>query len=302
MVDVFGRDTTFWSRVIKRTLKFILNNWYYLIGDNMQFWKPQFPLFNAKINLKIKSLGFQYDEVLIGLDQNGRHLLTFIIDCIIIRICNYMAGASTRGINARRKSALFQRAFYTGWKKMSGLKCQTLNLPNGMHLDVYGPLTCRRSDSRLRRMSKVEHQLRLLQLDNPSKYCAFGDSAYQRGEFMHTMNSGRNLTNRQIQENACLCAVREPIEWGNKEVKNYFKSLNYSNGLRLGSMPVCEMILYSFLMTNILCCFYGNQTSEYFHCRPPTLEEYLSQGPREYDWRKRCDYDEDIIIEEYLVI
>ena len=137
MVDVFGRDTTFWSRAIKLTLKFILNNWYYLIGDNMQFWKPQFPLFNAKINLKIKSLGFQYDEVLIGLDENGRHLLTFIIDCIIIRICNYMAGARTRGINARRKSALLQRAFYTGWKKMSGMKCQTLNLPNGMHLDVY---------------------------------------------------------------------------------------------------------------------------------------------------------------------
>ena len=119
---------------------------------------------------------------------------------------------------------------------------------------------------------------------------------------MYTMNGGRNLTNRQIQENACLCAVREPIEWGNKEVKNYFKSLNYSNGLRLGSMPVCEMILYSFLMTNILCCFYGNQTSEYFHCRPPKLDEYLSQGPREYNWRQRCDYEDDIIIEEYLVI
>ena len=74
MVDVFGRDTTFWSRVINLTLKFILSNWYYLIGDNMQFWKPQFPLFNAKINLKIKSLGFQYDEVIIGLDPNGRHL------------------------------------------------------------------------------------------------------------------------------------------------------------------------------------------------------------------------------------
>ena len=183
MVDVFGIDTTFWSRVINLTLKYILSNWYYLIGDNRQFWKPQFPLFNAK---EIKSLGFQYDEGLIGLDLNGRHLSTFIIDCIIIRICNYMAGALSRGINARRKSALLQRAFYTGWKKLRGMKCLTLNLPNGMHLDVYGPLTCRRSDSRLRRMLKVEQKLKLLQIDNSFKYCAFGDSAYQRDEFMYT--------------------------------------------------------------------------------------------------------------------
>ena len=95
-------------------------------------------------------------------------------------------------------------------------------------------------------MSKIEEKLANVQLDIQHKYTAFGDSAYQRSEFMYTMNSGRNLTNRQIQENACLCAVREPIEWGNKEIKNYFKSLNYSNGLRLGSMPVCEMILFSF--------------------------------------------------------
>ncbi len=302
VVDVFGHETTFWSRAITHTLKYILLNWYYLIGDNIPFWAPSFPLFNAKINLKIKSLGFQYDEVLIGLDHSGRHQLTFIIDCIIIRICNFMAGALTRGINARRKSALLQRAFYTGWKKMSGLKCQTVNLPNGMHLDVYGPLACRRSDSRLRRMSKIEEKLANVQLDIQHKYTAFGDSAYQRSEFMYTMNSGRNLTNRQIQENACLCAVREPIEWGNKEIKNYFKSLNYSNGLRLGSMPVCEMILFSFLMTNVLCCLYGNQTSEYFHCLPPTLERYLSQGPRHYDWRERCNYEDDIVIEEYILL
>ena len=113
-----------------------------------------------------------------------------------------MAGALSRGINARRKSALLQRAFYTDWKKMSGMKCQTLNLPNGMYLDVYGPLTYRRSDSRLRRMCKVEHKLKLLQIDNTFKYCAFGDR-YQRGEFMYTMNCSVNLTNRQKQEIAC---------------------------------------------------------------------------------------------------
>ena len=100
IAEFFGRDITYWSRVIKCTLSFILINWYYLIGNNMEYWAPYFQLFNAKINLKIKNLGFQYDERLIGLDQDGRHLLSFIIDCVIIPICNFMAGALERGINA----------------------------------------------------------------------------------------------------------------------------------------------------------------------------------------------------------
>ena len=66
----------------------------------MEYWAPYFQLFNAKINLKIKNLGFQYDKRLIGLDKDGRHWLTFIIDCVIIPICNFMAGALERGIIA----------------------------------------------------------------------------------------------------------------------------------------------------------------------------------------------------------
>ena len=171
-----------------------------------------------------------------------------------------------------------------------------MNLPNGMHFDVYGPLSCRRSDSRLRRMSKIEERLRRLQLNNEFKYTAYGDSAYQRSEFMYTMNSGQNLTVRQMQENACLCAVREPIEWGNKELKNYFKGITFGDSLRLGSMPICEMILFSILATNFLCCLYGNQTSEYFQCMPPSLEDYLGQGHRRYSWRERCNYEADVVV------
>ena len=75
------------------------------------------------INLKIKSLRFQYDKVLIDVDQNDRNLLTFIFDCIIIRIRNYMAGALlTHGINARRKSSLLQRVFYTEMSKIKSTK------------------------------------------------------------------------------------------------------------------------------------------------------------------------------------
>ena len=46
------------------------------------------------------------------------------------------------------------------------------------------------------------------------------------------------------------------------------------------------MILFSILMKNILCTFYGNQTSDYFKCKAPTFEEYTGRGAKYFNWRE----------------
>ena len=286
ITEVFGRDYSHWSRVIKFTLNWVLDRWSYLILSNFDYWVPMFPLFNAKVNEKILSLGFPPDDMpLLGRDQHGEHNVAMIIDCCIIQINNVGTGPATRGINAHRKDKLFQRAYFTGWKKLSGVKIQVIGFINGMDA-VYGPVSCRRSDNYLRKASRIIEELEFLQESSEKKYCAYGDSAYQRGTYMYTGGSGPNPTNRQKNEDACFCAVREPIEWGNKDLKNYFKGMEFSGTLRLLNMAVFEMILFSILMKNILCTFYGNQTSDYFKCKAPTFEEYTGRGAKYFNWRE----------------
>ena len=43
-------------------------------------------------------------------------------------------------------------------------------------------------------------------------------------------------------------------------------------------MAIFEMILFSILMKNIRCTFYGNQTSDYFKCKATTFENIRVAG------------------------
>ena len=48
--------------------------------------------------------------------------------------------------NAPRNDPLIQRAWYDGWKKLHGLKWQSVDFPNGMNGHVYDSISIRRND------------------------------------------------------------------------------------------------------------------------------------------------------------
>jgi hypothetical protein len=50
------------------------------------------------------------------------------------------------GETAERNSQLLQEAFYGGYKKHHGIKFQSVELPNGMCADLFGPKSYRDSD------------------------------------------------------------------------------------------------------------------------------------------------------------
>ena len=54
--------------------------------------------------------------------------------------------AAEEGENAERNSQLLQEAFYSGYKKHHGIKFQSVELPNGMCADLFGPKSYRDSD------------------------------------------------------------------------------------------------------------------------------------------------------------
>lgn len=277
----FGRDYSHWSRVINEFMDYIIKYWSYLLFDNMSFWKKYIPECANVIKRKMIEIGFQYPEELIGVDIDITYRVFASIDDTISPTCRVGSGPATRGINARRKDPDIQRAFYTGWKKLHGLKFQTVCLPNGMDFHVFGPLSARRPDSFSLISSKLVPRLALLMNDMDVKYCCFGDSAYSRETYITTYKSGDNLTEWQIQENACFTSIREPHEWSYRDLKNYWKALDYRRILQVQSMKVGHMFLTAMILKNAYTCFNGNEASEYFNYKGPSLEEWTSAGPRE---------------------
>ena len=281
--ETFGRDYSHWSRVIKYTMQWIIKNWWYLLSDNTEYWTDQIPSFYEAITAKIVELGFDFPLRLLGFDSEQRTYRVFaFIDNTIIKTCRPGGSAARRGPNAPRYHRLVQQAFYTGWKKVHGVKFQTVSLPNGMLYHVYGPVSCRRGDMFTLPHSQIQNKLKDVMASSfEVKYHVYGDSAYSRNDEITGHIEGSSLTDRQKMENKCFNACRESIEWGNKEIKNFFKTSVYDTGLRLKAMEVAAILQCCIFFTNCLCAMYGNQTSEYFGYSRDIFDDWTSRGPRE---------------------
>ena len=72
-----------------------------------------------------------------------------------------------------------------------------------------------------------------------------------------------------------LSEVRVSVEWLFGDIINSFRFLDYKKNLKIGLSSIGKMYLVCALLRNAITCLYGNQTSEFFHLEPPTLEEYF---------------------------
>jgi hypothetical protein len=113
-----------------------------------------------------------------------------------------------------------QQAWWTGWKKLHGMKWQTVSTAFGMEFNVWGPMSCRRNDNTTLNKSKIEEKLEELQLNDIIKVLMYGDSAYSDSDFLKT-GLGRGLS-----------AIRECVEWEYKDLKTLWKYLDYNHVLQ----------------------------------------------------------------------
>eukprot|EP01034_Spumella_vulgaris_P036387 gene36387-44884_t len=92
--------------------------------------------------------------------------------------CRPGGGPARPGVRAPRHNELLQEAFYNGWKKFHGIKYQSLELPNGMCADLYGPKSFRASDLELLVESDLNARLAEVQQDWIDFFKAYGDGIY----------------------------------------------------------------------------------------------------------------------------
>ncbi len=172
---------------------------------------------------------------------------------------------------------LLQQAWYNGWKKLHGMKYQTVNLPNGMNFDVFGPVSVRHNDLFTLYHSDIDAKLRQLQVNQRQKFSIYGDSAYilYDVDYVKARHNFQNNTPRQILENRVLSSCRQTIEWDYGNLATMWSYLDFKKVLRMRRMKIANAYISGLILRNANNTFYGCNTSLFFKCLPPSFEAWI---------------------------
>ena len=240
LCSLFGRPVEELSMIINKVVNIIFDGHSHRLHDLNQNWiNPE--EFAASISAK-------------GCPM---HRIWAFIDGTVRPIC---------------RPTRYQQSVFNGHKRTHALKYQSVMAPNGLIVDLFGPIEGRRHDSALL------HESRLLErLDCPKfrNYSIYGDPAYPLRPQLIVPYKGAALTAEQRQFNMAMSNVRESVEWGFGAIARTFAFLDFKKNLKLYLQPIGQYYPVAVILMNCYTCMYGNQVSQYFGIEPPTLQEYL---------------------------
>jgi nuclease HARBI1 len=151
------------------------------------------------------------------------------------------------------------------------LKYQGITTPDGMIVQMFGPIPGARHDNHILERSGLVEFLR----EHFPQDIVFGDAAYPKYPFLLSPFDNVNLTPNEIAFNKRMSSVRESVEWGFKDVLKNFKFFEMKERQRILLMPISQMWKVATILTNVLNCLYKCQTSQFFGLAPPIIQEYL---------------------------
>lgn len=168
-----------------------------------------------------------------------------------------------------------QRAVFSGDKWMHCHGAQAIFGPDGMFYDWFDEPVGRRNDKYFMRDSNVNAIMRDCQLYNEIQYWIYLDKGYDWNSHCRVAARGA-LTAHQFFNNWVMSKVREGIEWGFGKLKSRNPLVLRSQLLKLQMVDVAKIIRVAVLLTNLDTCLHGSNTSLFFNCFPPTLQQYLA--------------------------
>lgn len=150
-------------------------------------------------------------------------------------------------------------------------------------LIVFSLLSINRNDGTILTWSEVDPYLHaLFQLHGLQGHSIYGDSIFFGPHYCirtrHEPILGIPLAYHQRHENAVMKKCRQPIEWEYALKNKYWEAarFKYCKKLLVNAELVRAEIRVFHLLTNIHCCYYGNQISQFYNMIPPSAAEYLN--------------------------
>eukprot|EP01035_Chromulina_nebulosa_P018566 gene18566-24289_t len=165
--------------------------------NNLSYWVDLFPYFAECISKRLA------DSCDIHYPAGSFRVFGFHDDTVI---------ATCPPPNGERHDNYIQMAFYNGWKRHHGYKYQTLELPNGMCADMYGPTSFIHHDLELLRDSKLNEKLADIQLGRIHQYVSYGDGIFPIDSHTIGKHIG-NTTKEERYENRMMSKIRIANEW-----------------------------------------------------------------------------------------
>ena len=266
MGEIFHLDFSMLSRAVTIFNKHMLLHHEHLVTNNLEYWKPWFPIFAESISAKLAEVGnIHYPE--------GGFRVAMFHDDTVIASCRPGSGPMANGDG--RKSNFIQMAFYNGWKKHHGFKFQTVELPNGMCMDMYGPCSFRRNDLELLERSKLNERLAQVQHGDPVQYCSYGDGIFPIDT--HTIGKHIGETTRENRyENRMMSKIRIANEWAYGVTATMFPYVKYRAAQKLlMNKLTTKFYIVATLLRNAHMCLYEGLAASYFNCDTPSLEDYF---------------------------
>jgi hypothetical protein len=249
----FGREQSTWSRVFHWFIDYVVNNFSHLLVNNLQYWEPKFHVFADKIRLKMnEKTGIEFQE--------GLFYVFGFHDDTVIGCCRPGGGPAEDGVGALRHSNFIQMAFYSGWKHHHGTKWQSLELPNGLCADMYGPFSFRHNDLEVFSLSNINERIADVQLGNEVQYLSYGDGIFTCLSHCKSKHSGNNLTRRQIDENNAMTSVRIANEWNYGLTAILWPRVKHKSSIKIKQHKNVSMIYFvATLLRNCRVCCAGNK-------------------------------------------
>jgi hypothetical protein len=264
MAQVFNLDYSMLSRAFAIFNENVLANCKHLLIDNLAFWVPYLEDFAEKIRTKLSDYGVAYPP--------GTFRIAGFYDDTVLACARPGSGPNPDGT---RKSNYIQMAFYNGWKKHHGTKYQTVEFPNGMCGDMYGPRSFKDNDLDLLSDSLLNNRFRDAQLGNNEQYALYGDGIFPIDTHTISKYTGA-LTANQIFENRAMSKIRVANEWDYGITGNLFPYVKYKYSMKLlKSKSTVNLYFIATILRNAHCCMYEGLTASYFDCAAPSLEDYF---------------------------
>ena len=288
----FGGDYARWGLGYRWFVFYLDNRYQNIVGhQGLSRFLPQFMDFRDAIERYLQEDRWYEDHLgnktwVPGLDEMPYNVGMFIDDSVDGVMVPFSGPAGDfQGAPRRPEYFLAQESVYSGWKRIHGVKVETIYLPNGIST-VFGPVSCRQNDRGTLNQSGLDNFLGNIQRDLPvdQRVMAFGDSIF-RGTLQNITSYYRAvapgvLTAEEVKINAAYRAARMPIERAYGQLSCVQRICDTRRGLQLGKRHpyALEQLRVCHLLMNCYICLNGDQGGSVntFACNPPRLEDYLS--------------------------
>lgn len=266
--DRWGHEYSTLSRIFNTALDEVYRLHEAKVCGNVDWYQDRFDLYNRKININFAN--------------NQYNPFPGMIHPLFNNLFGFLDGCGSHICRPGGPGPL-QNAFWNRYFHAHILIYQGITFPDGL-LIVEGPEPGFETDWIVWRNCLVRHQIEQIMqtrvANNQRRLKLYGDKMYWNDPIITAAFNNRNgfiILPWMRRINLILSGARVSIEWTFGKLLSLFKFTDYVKTQSLFLSPLAKQFKVSVLLLNAHTCIYGSQTSEYFDCDPPTLDDYFNQ-------------------------